>query len=428
MRDFILPAVISAGLSAALSVVYLVSLPRQMYVETGPRNSVAWQLGRVPYFQSDGAFILHQYRTGSSVTHNDHLAYHVAARRLHRGLFPDDDTAAHMTLGVLAGGAGVGVLVLAGFQATRQLLPSILAALLVAGGASYWFFSASIDTYVPGLLWSIVALAAAIWCVHTQRKSCYVALGTAAGLAFLFRTDAVLLAPLIVAVVGAREGRLERILLCGAPAALVGGVGYSLLANYSYGVPFSDVWSFATGSLDRAPARSGVWGTFDNVTTGNLVVTTANQYLYGLILPGLTLTRSRDVLGAMFSSDSGVVATLLYTAFVVLAFLEIARRTLRADSHLRLLVLLGAVCVLTRLGFYTWWDPHDPFLFATNGIPSIWLFSILPFHADTRHPPAPSGVSLNVRLLTLLAVLVAVVWWHNLHQLIFAVWSMRPAA
>jgi hypothetical protein len=411
------------GLALTLGVVYARSMPPTLYVESPSGNSLARVLGKEPYFESDGAFIVRQFRQQRTFTHNDHVLYHVLARTWHRwsGGTPADAVAPHLALSIVAGALGASLLVIAGYQVASQLLPALLSAGLVGGAASYWFFASTIDTYLPSLLFSILALSLAVRCVDTQRLGSYAAMGAAAGVAFLLRTDAILLAPLIVVAVQARRGRIARVAICGLAAALVGGGGYALLAHYAYDVPYSNAWSWATASLHRPQASLGIWASTNNLSMQTLGLTLANHLVYGVVLPGLDMTRVANVLDAGRSSSSGSMA---FVAYVALCAVALVRSGILASAsqggRTRLLLGVAALWLLARIGFYAWWNPHDPFLFAVMSVPALWLLWILPFSAPGR---TPRSTLLRLTFGTL-ALAVPLVWWHNFQVLIGPVWTM----
>jgi hypothetical protein len=413
------------GLAVALAAVYWWSMPPWFYVQSASGNSLARVLGKAPYFESDGAFILRQFRQQRSFTHNDHVLYHVLATALPRSSGESSDPVrSHVLVSVVAGAAGAAVLVLAGYRLSGRLLPSLLAACLVAGSASYWYFAATIDTYAPAVLASILTLQLALLCAERQQLVMYVAMGAAAGATFLFRTDAVLLAPLVLVALGATTNRLVRVTCCGAAAALVGAGGYALVAHYAYGVRFPDVWTWATASLHRPEATLGVWASATNVTAGTLWLTAVNHLVYSVMLPALDATRESDLVRAMAASRTGAVAFVVYCAFAMVVVARLAaliiRRATRGASIL--LLVVGGAWAVTRIVFYTWWNPHDPFLFAITSLPALWLVCLVAFRDAGR--PRRAWEPGDGLMLGSLAAVVSLVWWHNFEVLVRPLWHM----
>ena len=191
------------------------------------------------FFDSDGEFITRQFRLGLTFTHNDHLLYHVVARAIHGGGDVDDVQAgvrAHKILSAGFGALGVALLYVFGIVLTGRRALALVGALFVAGSASFFFFAATIDTYQPALACSILALGLAIVALDSGRAVHFAAAGAAAGVAILFRSDAVLLACLGLLAFGDRTHRVRNLLCAGTAAALV-AASYAPIAHAAYGVP-----------------------------------------------------------------------------------------------------------------------------------------------------------------------------------------------
>ena len=71
---------------------------------------------------------------------------------------------------------------------------------------------------------------------------------------------------------------------------------------------------------------------------------------------------------------------------------------------------------LSRIVFYAWWDPFDPFLFAVMSLPCLWL--VLLWGTDTV---VTTGTGRRARLFALcgLGFLTLVVWAHNARHMVF---------
>ena len=276
-------------LTAAAGSVYWVSVPTEFNVVRGNRS----------FFDSDGEFITRQFRQGRTFTHNDHLLYHLAARAFHDGAAERlparrDAVRVHKLLSVGAGALGLGLLFVIGYQWLGHWL-ALLPALLVGGSAGYWFFASTIDTYLPSLCASIAALGLALQCVRSQRSANYVWLGVCIGLAFLLRTDAVLLAPLLLVSLGAGRAIPMRLGACVLTAVLIGGGGYAALAHRYYDVPLNDLSGWMLNHRNRPEAEQGAWGNTANLTPENLETVLANHLAYTVLLPGLRTTNDADI-------------------------------------------------------------------------------------------------------------------------------------
>jgi hypothetical protein len=400
------------------------------------------------FFDSDGEFITRQFSQGKTFTHNDHLLYHVLGRLLHdhAGRIPfvaPNSVSAHKTLSVVAGALGVTLLFLFARRILGRSFPALATALWIGGCSGYWFFAATIDTYLPNLCASILALGMALKCLRDQRISSYTLLGAAMGLAFLLRTDSFLLASLIlVAVPGSRDRIFARLAACAAAGTLVSLAGYALLAHVFYRVPAGNLVAWALGHVNR-PEAAKEWGVMSNLTPQNFRLAALNQSLYGVILPGLYGVQSTHVTTALGTVKTGEPVLWAYLAFMAIAGGRVSRGVWRELKHRSwssvILAALAATWFLSRTWFYVWWDPKDPFLFAVLSLPALWLLLLLfvnepPPHQIQNPPSNPewwgagcwksgAGPNLCSRIRQdgtgLLVLFMAIlIWIHNLLAMI----------
>lgn len=372
------------------------------------------------FFDSDGEFITRQFNQGKTFTHNDHLLYHILGRLLydHSDHIPSvsaNPVSAHKALSVVAGALGVMLLFLFGRRFTGRSFPALAAALWIGGSASYWFFSATIDTYLPNLCASILALGLAMKCLRDQRVSSYVWMGTAMGLAFLLRTDSFLLASLILVVAGKSRDRLGAgLAACIAAGALVSLAGYAWLAHVFYNVPPGDLIVWALGHVDR-PEAAKEWGVLANLAPANFRLAALNQSLYGVILPGLYNVRSTDIMSAMGAVKTGLPMLWTYLAFMVVVLATVVVVVWRAAKNRTwspaILLALAVAWFLSRTGFYAWWDPKDPFLFAVLSLPALWILLLLFLGKEPAGNVRPKMSNVRAGLVGLMALLI---WVHNL--------------
>ncbi|MBN8999644.1 MAG: glycosyltransferase family 39 protein [Rhizobiales bacterium] len=364
-------AAIAAALFFGMFVIYWLSIPDHFNEIYNNRR----------FFDSDGEFITRQFYQNKTFTHNNHLLYHVSARLLFEaGL---DVVRSHKFLSVFWGALGVSILFVGGRYWTGRLLPALIAALFVGGAAAYWFFAATIDTYVPQVASGAAALVAALVCLRTQRPAAYFALGALLGLAFLFRTDGFLMATTALVILERPRDPWRRLAALAAGGVLVGVVGYALLAWRFYGVPPAEALAFAFP--DRPEMAAGQWGRWANVDPASLWLT--------------------------FAGAAGRA--------IVLAIVDPAGRRSGAGREPAFLTLLGLAWLLPRIVFYAWWDPFDPFLFACTSLPAFWLTWLhafgTPVEASRWTKPMLAGA----------AVLVAAIWLHNI---VYLVMPMRAAS
>ena len=404
---------LAVPLFAVALVVYVNALPASF--NTRYENRI--------FFDSDGEFIIRQFRQGSSYTHNDHLLYHVLAKAVVQLAAPaaggePDIVGGHLALSVFLGALGVAMLYLGGVWLGGDPRAALTSAVLLGGTAGYWFFSSTIDTYVPHLLAAMVALLLALKCLRDQRLVDYGWLGLAASVAFLFRTDAALLATLGIVAFADRptpSRACRRLGLCAGVVAVIGFGGYALLANIYYGVAMEHVFSWMLGIGARPEAAKGTWGTIHNLTAHNLFLTALNHLSYAVLIPGVENTRSIRVFNHYAALGPGLVSWVASLVMGLVMAIGLAAAAARRDAeHVRWVLVLVAAWIVPRVAFYCWWDPHDPFLFAVMSLPGVWLIAFA--FAGYDGGGALSG-NASYRWIFVLLLAIAV-WLHNAKYLI----------
>lgn len=405
------PAVVSAlqvsvaiAFLACMAVIYWLSIPLDFNLKYEARN----------FFDSDGEFIIRQYLQGKTFTHNNHILYHFLATKacdaLGCGGNAHTIAAVHKSLSVAFGVLGVATVLSASWWWLGRFLPALVTALFLGGTASYWFFSASIDTYVPHVAIALIAVWLSLLALRSDRHWIYIALGLAIGVAFLFRTDGALCGVLAVVAIAHKQGRWTRLLLCAASAAAVGVIGYTLIAIFHYHAAPSDLVPWALGHLDRPEVGSGVWGSVSNLSASSLWLVLLNTFLYSVFIPGIEATRSPDCIRHYGELAGGLLAPGLWVCTAAWAVVSQFGASLRDREEIWLIGLAG-IWFAPRVVFYTWWDPFDPFLFPILSLPSLLLL-ILAFLGRCR---CAGERRISVGLVSVLALLV---WLHNAFYLI----------
>ncbi len=393
-------------LFSALLIIYWISVPNAFNTVRENRR----------FFDSDGEFITRQFRQGKTYTHRDHLLYHILGTLLYQSAdsittLSRDPVIVHKILSVFFGAAGITLLFLIGLKLNGQIVPSLLAALFVAGSAGYWFFSATIDTYIPALCCSILTLGAALLALREDKTMYYIVWGSAMGLAFLFRTDGVLLASSGAAFFGSRKPIWRKLLLVILFGAIVAIGGYMVFAHHFYNVPFKDIPAWSTGYGERQEAGSD-WGILANVTWKNLQLGLVNQQFYTILLPGLESTRDSRIYKMMAELRYGTPALMIYLTFLILLLGSVLFRVVTYLKHQQwaktIPVVLAVLWFFSRTLFYTWWNPYEPFLFAVMSIPALWLLCLFVLQDDTKNTYLYYARLLGILLITTL------VWLHNL--------------
>jgi hypothetical protein len=388
---------IAIGLLMFFWVLYFESIPASFNTRYENRR----------FFDSDGEFITRQFFQGKTYTHNDHLLYHLLARGLYNltatpPAHPYDSVPQHRWLSITAGAFGIATLFVFGKCLTRSTLGALAASVMIGGCAGWWFFSATIDTYLPHLGVSVAAFGFALLALKRQKMSDYFYLGICMGLAFLFRTDAFLL--VFLAIVAFADGWIRsgwRLLACAISGATVGLLGYAILAHTFYGVPWNDVTSWAFSHTERPGIKKYEWGSMTNIQLNTMGLTLANQCVYTVILPDLETTRIPNVVAA-FHNHFGIL--VLYAILILAAVIHLIWKR---KWWLLAMILLW---IFSRTVFYTWWDPNEPFLFACLSLPALWVL-ILDFVSSAKRRSDFVRIGLVV-------IVSALIWWNNYHTMI----------
>jgi hypothetical protein len=214
----------------------------------------------------------------------------------------------------------------------------------------------------------------------------------------------------LIALAGSRR-RAAGLVIGGGLFLLVGIAGYALLANQCYNVPWLKIPAWAAGHSNRPETVLAQWGTLQNLTVPALGVTALNHAFYSVLIPGVTATRGAGFL----STPAAVTALVIYILAVIGALLLCIVKS----SHDRLVfcsLAAAAIWIVTRVIFYCWWNPNDPFLFAVLSLPALWLILIMAISRRSAAALLPTaGGSWETIALTLLTLTV---WTHNAINLI----------
>lgn len=364
------------------------------------------------FFDSDGEFIVRQYRQDRTFTHNDHLLYHVVAKFVQENStwvpgLGGDPVRAHKLLSTVSGALAVSLLYWLGAALTGRGLFAAAPALLLGGCAGWWFFSATVDTYMPHVCASVGALGLCLLYLRNPSLALAAGLGGLIGLAALLRTDGVLLLPLALVLLRAGREWWKHGLALGVCGLVLGVGGYFALAHGFYDVPWGEVPAWALNSLGR-PEQSNPWGRIENLSGENLALVGVNHGLYTVALPDLD--RTGDARVWVTYTGAGWGALLFYLGVLANAVLVGARDTRRAWREQNLagafVPAIVLVWIASRVGLFTWWNPYDPFLFAVMSLPALWLLLVW----SLREEPGPRARGAERALVAATLVL----WLHNL--------------
>ncbi|GEM_PF-1830888 len=409
---------IGIGIFVLAAVVYGTSVP------TG--FNTVYQNRRL--FDSDGEFIIRQYRKDKTFTHNDHLLYHVLGARLvplfERRLSRADSILwGHLSMSIFFGALGLAAAYRIGQRMTGTRAGALAGCVLLGSAAGYWFFSSTIDTYIPSLCFSILAMGAALDCLARKRARDAARLGAYAGLAFLFRTDGFLLVFLAPAICLPWAGAWRRAGACLATGLVVGVLGYALLANRVYEVPLRTLPGWAFGHAER-PERGEEWGRAQNLSAPNIKLALYNAAIYSVILPGLENTGDRHFRQMMGRIRLGRVVLYAYLGLALATLVGCVRGMLRDARQRRwdriMPLLLALAWFVSNLLLHTWWDPKDPFLFAVITLPALWVVCLVYLRGEAAGaegegldgPRPPAGRTAIVWAMA------AIVMAHNLAHLV----------
>lgn len=406
--------IIAFVLLIAFTAIYWMSIPASF--NTVPENR--------KYFDSDGEFITRQFRQGKTFTHNDHLLYHILGKSIYSSSNilqeKTDVVTPHKLLSVLFGALGVALLYIFGALITTRTVLPLVCAVFAGGTAGWWFFSATIDTYVPCLSVSIPVLGLAVLSLKSNNRYNSFAIGALAGLAFLFRTDSFLLALMGIYLLMNRKHIVGNSFKAGTTGIVVALLGYALLSSTCYNIDFnpSAMWQWMSGSMNRPEsADECIWGVTQNLTPYNAALMFVNQFFYTILMPGLLKTRGADFY--LRYVKGGWIPLLLWVGVFATALFHLCRRISRehqcGSNEPLYAALLAGVWFFSRMVFYTWWDPHDPFLFALMAMPALWLVILLGFHYAFQ-----SGLSKRTEMAhwSLLGIITLAVWLHNIYYMI----------
>ncbi len=365
------------------------------------------------FFGSDGEYIVRHYLEGIKENQADHLLYHAIADLFHgQGTIPPAHVVElHRYLSASSGAILVSLAFLFVLFLGGGLFLALALALLLGGNTSVLYFSSTVETFLPSLLWGFSACFLTLRLVQAPRSWLLaVALGTCLGLAFLFRSDGILFLFLIVLLPwrsGLSISSLTALLLGGI---CVGGLGYMILAWSIHDVPPSEILPWLFGSMRRPQVLTGQWGSFSNFTPDNLSAVFINHVLFSILPPEPTsIRRFSDVAHYHLLAWPLVLALV---ALIISGLCSPSRLLPPSANPLRKAAMLW---FFPHLLFALWLGPHEPFLFSILNTPALWLlccrgglFLTQPF----------AGKQAKLRT-TILVMLCLGLWAHNLLLFIF---------
>jgi hypothetical protein len=200
---------------------------------------------------------------------------------------------------------------------------------------------------------------------------------------------------------------------------IVGVFGYALLSHMFYDIPASAtaMSEWISGAMYRPESSEKIWGVAKNITIPNMALMIVNQFFYTILIPGLFKTRAIEFYSQY--SPAGWISLVLWTATFTTATYHIGSAICRESKNRKCFSLyafvLAGIWFFTRLIFYTWWDPFDPFLFAVMATPALWLILILGFSYAQESDLGKWKWRAHLALLIMLTISV---WIHNYYYMI----------
>lgn len=367
------------------------------------------------YFNSDGEFITRQFNKGINLTHQHHILYHVLAKTIyHFGLplgLPHNPIFVHKLLSVFFGALGLVFFYKCILLFTSDRRHSLLFTCLLGVSASYWFFSATIDTYIPALAFTIISFFFAIKCFMNDKSVDYILLGISTSIAILFRIDNILLLCFVwIPLLFSRKKKLN-LLYFSSMLILVGIFLYMITSKFVYNIEFSNF----IGWILQKRIGGGLWATPQNFSLYNFTLLIVNHLLYSIAIPSVNTIKNINPL-INYQSITGFLFFIYFLAMLSFLLIKV-KQIIKNFKEYSLLVkvgLMSLIWLITRIVFYCWWDPADSFLFTVNSLPAIWLvYSALFYYISNK-----KGRIFFIKPKHLLLSLLLIILINNIFYLI----------
>lgn len=151
--------------------------------------------------------------------------------------------------------------------------------------------------------------------------------------------------------------------------ALLSLIGFSILAGSYYDIPFSQAFPKLVERQDREDLEAHFMK-MSNLTPHNLWQVFRAGYVYSWIMPVHARFPFKAGLGGLFHSPLSMLTLIVFLGVTSIVAILSLRRLLSADPYIVVLLISW----VTAWFFYTWFDPHEPFLWTLQ-------FGVLQFAA-----------------------------------------------
>lgn len=366
----ILPALPSAAFIALIFFVGIVFYYFSIIPNFEPSKSLEM-------FGNDHFWIILQYQHSSDRHHNHHILYHILAKQIRVGLWlawsVKHPMYAFKLVSALFGALGLVFFYICLLRLWIDKGLAQLFTVLFGLLASYYYFSSTIDTYIPAVAASIVVMLFLIQCLSEDGKQHYIYLGFALGIAVLFRLDNVLLVPLALLPIALSRKVISSFFYCSI-GLITGALAYLILAIQIYELSYIEFfdWVFER----RIDADSKGLASVSNFNLSDFITVLKNHILYSLIFE----SGYRDNSGRSLFELSIIVKRVLSGCFYAITFIVIlvfthkcVKKEVQVTPLFRNVILILVVWIVSRILFYLWFNPVEPFLFTTKTVVPVWM-------------------------------------------------------
>jgi len=325
-------------------------------------------------------------------------------------------------------GAGCVAAVFAVFHRRGQmkLSSAALCALPVAFSFGLWYYSVTVEVYVIGIFFMLMAFL--VLTAEQISTRGWFLVGVFAGAAVLSHQ----VFPLFGAVILVRlwmiddtwSAKLTAAWVCIAPAALIVLVPYVLVMTVSDTVPDGQALQWLLGYAATNPEFVHVVGPesilkaamgFSRSIFGGFFLFAVPE-LNALVssLPGETVADDAFLAAAAGPFSARVIAllTLVFAALVLFLIVLSVRRWRELERPQRLPTILALVWLFTFAAFFVVWQPHNPELWIAQTV-CFWMALFIPLGDRVGMRPIREVRPARV-VMAVAALLLAITWFGSI--------------
>ena len=323
-----------------------------------------------------------------------HLFYHIAGFILNKIVLILANNLLYSSmwslkfLSALFGTLGVYLFYLLILRLNGNKFVAFITSLSLAFSTSYWFFSATPETYIPGSFFIILIfyLFSKLSQINAGSKF-FLTLGIVHAIGICMRLDNVLLFPVVVISIlffVEKHERIKNLLYyCLSVGTLTGLIFITIYIVYSLDIkemPNFFIWL----------TRTQGFGNLENFTLENF----------------LNVAIGREAI-ATRRGIYGNTTYLFYIAFLMSLPVVFSRSYRKIFIEWKIIILC-MLFVLIRILFFTWWTPYEAFLWlAGTLIPLLLIFAIIISRADKALKGFLKIIQRFLYLCIPLAILIA---------------------